>query len=142
MFLHSSFPYFFFFRVRAIIKHSATGTDRMTRFIGRIGLLGVLYSVPAWVYVACLVYEQMNHSSWMLGWQQEKCGLKSEPWLQYNINCPPPSEHHSAPSLLFFLIKYLSSLCVGIIAGVWVCSSKTLSIWRNCAGRKKNPEYI
>uniref|UniRef100_A0A6A7FYU5 Frizzled-2-like n=1 Tax=Hirondellea gigas TaxID=1518452 RepID=A0A6A7FYU5_9CRUS len=120
------------FRVRTIIKRSGTKTDKMARFVVRIGVFSFLYSVPAWIVVACLIYEQQYHNEWMLGWQQEKCRLKEEPWLRYGISCPPGDDHMMNPPLIFFLIKYLSSLIVGITAGFWVWSGKTLMIWKNC----------
>lgn len=120
------------FRVRTIIKHSGTKTDKMARFVVRIGVFSFLYSVPAWIVVGCLIYEQQHHSEWMLGWQQEKCMLKEDPWLRYGISCPPGEDHATRPPLFFFLLKYFSSLFVGITAGFWVWSSKTLMIWRNC----------
>ena len=126
------------------MKHSGAQTDKMTWLAGRIGLFGALYSLLTWALVGCVVYEQLYHQAWMLGWQQHKCELRTEPWVQYNINCPPGTNHPQRPPLWFFLVKYLSPLCVGMVAGclvVW--SSKTLTIWRTClGGRKGNQDYV
>lgn len=124
------------FRVRSMLKHTAREeSEKMARFVVRIGVLGVLYSVPAWAVVGCLAYEWRLHEHWMLAWQQEKCLLSSEPWVRYGISCPPLPPHASLPPhppLLFFLLKHLSGLAIGVAAGCWVLSGKTLGVWRNC----------
>ncbi|KAF6733784.1 Frizzled-5 [Oryzias melastigma] len=55
------------FRIRSIIKQGGTKTDKLERLMIRIGLFTVLYTVPATVVVACLVYEQHYRPSWERG---------------------------------------------------------------------------
>ncbi|RXG70701.1 Frizzled-8 [Armadillidium vulgare] len=110
------------FRIRTIMKHDGTRTDKLERFMVRIGVFSVLYTVPASVVVACLFYEQLYHDSWTLAWQWEKCHVQNQPWVTYDINCPPgidPAHPPQMPPLIFFLIKYLSTLIVGVAAGFW-----------------------
>ncbi|CAL4157439.1 unnamed protein product, partial [Meganyctiphanes norvegica] len=126
------------FRIRTIMKHDGTKTDKLERFMVRIGVFGVLYTVPATVVVVCLLYEQAHHSQWMLGWQRDRCLATEEPWKTYNVNCPPGVDYTAPlpePDFIFFLIKYLATLVVGITSGFWVCSGKTISVWKNCWNR-------
>ncbi|CAL4123444.1 unnamed protein product [Meganyctiphanes norvegica] len=126
------------FRIRTIMKHDGTKTDKLERFMVRIGVFSVLYTVPATVVVACLFYEQAYHNKWMLGWQRNRCLATEEPWKTYNVNCPPGVDYTAPlpePDFVFFLIKYLATLIVGITSGFWVCSGKTISVWKNCWNR-------
>lgn len=121
------------FRIRTILKHDGTRTDKLERFMVRIGAFSVLYTVPAGVVVACLFYEQLYHDEWTLGWQWHKCQIQEEPWVTYDINCPPgidPLNPPTTPPLFFFLIKYLNTLIVGVSTGLWVCTTKTFNVWR------------
>ena len=136
------------FRIRTIMKHDGTKTDKLEKFMVRIGVFSVLYTVPASVVVACLLYEYQHHNDWMLSWQRDKCLAKDAPWVSYNINCPPnidSSTQLQRPDFIFFLVKYLSTLVVGITSGFWVWSGKTLSVWRNCYNRclgRRTESYV
>ncbi|XP_050739653.1 frizzled-2-like, partial [Eriocheir sinensis] len=76
------------FRIRTIMKHDGTKTDKLERFMVRIGVFSVLYTVPATVVVSCLFYEQAHHDEWMVAWQRDRCTARDEPWVAYSINCP------------------------------------------------------
>ncbi|XP_064095025.1 frizzled-2-like [Macrobrachium nipponense] len=136
------------FRIRTIMKHDGTKTDKLERFMVRIGVFSVLYTVPATVLVACLFYEQAYHDEWMVAWQRDKCQIRDEPWVSYTINCPPNVDHDtplSKPDFIFFMIKYLSTLVVGITSGFWVWSGKTLAVWKNCYNRcfgRRTESYV
>lgn len=136
------------FRIRTIMKHDGTKTDKLERFMVRIGVFSVLYTVPATVLVACLFYEQARHDEWMVAWQREKCASREEPWVTYNINCPPGVDRDTPlakPDFIFFMVKYLSTLVVGITSGFWVWSGKTLAVWKNCYNRclgRRTESYV
>ncbi|TNN72564.1 Frizzled-5 [Liparis tanakae] len=109
------------FRIRSIIKQGGTKTDKLERLMIRIGLFTVLYTVPATVVVACLVYEQHYRHAW-----------------ERALACSCPAERQRSgvgPDYAVFMLKYLMCLAVGITSGVWIWSGKTLESWRRFAAR-------
>lgn len=109
------------FRIRSIIKQGGTKTDKLERLMIRIGLFTVLYTVPATIVVACLVYEQHYRPSWE---RVLACSCLSDP-------------QHSGlgPDYAVFMLKYFMCLVVGITSGVWIWSGKTLDSWRRFVAR-------
>ncbi len=104
------------FRIRSVIKQGGTKTDKLEKFMIRIGLFTVLYTVPATIVVACLVYEQHYRPSW-----------------ERALACSCPSERQRlgvGPDYAVFMLKYFMCLVVGITSGVWIWSGKTLESWR------------
>jgi len=116
------------------MKSGGTKTDKLEKFMWRIGVFSFLYTVPAIIVIACLTHEQAYFDYWMLGWQQNKC---TDPKWNGTIHCPfPRSSFHSMltypkPEFILFMIKHLMMLIVGISSGFWVWSSKTLATWTN-----------
>lgn len=109
------------FRIRSIIKQGGTKTDKLERLMIRIGLFTVLYTVPATIVVACLVYEQYYRP----GWERE-------------LACSCLSERQRSgvgPDYAIFMLKYFMCLVVGITSGVWIWSGKTLESWRRFVAR-------
>ncbi|XP_051938656.1 frizzled-5 [Hippocampus zosterae] len=104
------------FRIRGIIKQGGTKTDKLERLMIRIGLFGVLYTVPAAVVVACLVYEQHRRPDWD---QVLACSCAAE-----------RQRLGGGPDYAVFMLKYFMCLVVGITSGVWIWSGKTLETWR------------
>lgn len=104
------------FRIRSIIKQGGTKTDKLERLMIRIGLFTVLYTVPASIVVACLIYEQ----SYRPGWEQAlACSCLNE-----------QQRSGVGPDYAIFMLKYFMCLVVGITSGVWIWSGKTLESWR------------
>ncbi|XP_045511378.1 frizzled-7-B [Colias croceus] len=112
------------FRIRTVMKHDGTKTDKLEKLMIRIGIFGVLYTVPALIVIACLFYEQAHFDSWMLTWHRDMC---SSP--QYSIPCPFSSQETDRPKFEMFIIKYLMTMIVGITSSFWIWSSKTLVSW-------------
>ncbi|CAL8104462.1 unnamed protein product [Calicophoron daubneyi] len=55
------------FKIRSAIKLQARGhlkTDKLEKLMIRIGIFGVLYTVPAIVVIACICYELANREAW------------------------------------------------------------------------------
>ncbi|XP_023248220.1 frizzled-2 [Copidosoma floridanum] len=116
------------FRIRTVMKHDGTKTDKLEKLMIRIGIFSVLYTVPALIVIACLFYEQAYFDSWMLTWNSDMC---SRPL--YSIPCPvglPPTNLGRKPDFAVFMIKYVMTMIVGITSSFWVWSSKTLISWR------------
>ncbi|KAG5345123.1 FZD7B protein, partial [Acromyrmex charruanus] len=120
------------FRIRTVMKHDGTKTDKLEKLMIRIGIFSVLYIVPALVVIACLFYEQAYFDQWMLTWNLEMC---SRPGLQvlYSLPCPQGERIRDLgrkPDFEIFMIKYLMAMIVGITSSFWVWSKKTLTSWQ------------
>ena len=120
-------------RIRTVMKHDGTRTDKLEKLMVRIGIFGVLYMVPAAVVISCHAYEHWFRDAWMLSWFRTMCLNKDHP-----IRCLPPNFdgiEASRPNINVFMIKYLMTLIVGITSGFWIWSGKTIASWSNCYGR-------
>nr|XP_060638263.1 frizzled-1 [Anolis sagrei ordinatus] len=120
------------FRIRTIMKHDGTKTEKLEKLMVRIGIFSVLYTVPATIVIACYFYEQAFREQWEKSWFAQSC-------KSYAIPCP--SNHHHppmSPDFTVFMIKYLMTLIVGITSGFWIWSGKTLSSWRKFYTRLTN----
>ncbi|XP_061697351.1 frizzled-5 [Syngnathoides biaculeatus] len=109
------------FRIRSIIKQGGTKTDKLEHLMIRIGLFGVLYTVPAMVVLACLVYEQHRRTDW-----------------DRALACSGAAERQrvgGGPDFAIFMLKYFMCLVGGITSGVWIWSGKTLETWRRFLAR-------
>ncbi|KAK0179715.1 hypothetical protein PV327_005443 [Microctonus hyperodae] len=116
------------FRIRTVMKHDGTKTDKLEKLMIRIGIFSVLYTVPALIVIACLFYEQAYFDDWMHTWHNDMC--TSSP---YSIPCPldyNKSLDDRYPMFDVFMIKYLMAMIVGITSSFWVWSSKTVTSWR------------
>uniref|UniRef100_A0A8D0CTP4 Frizzled class receptor 7 n=1 Tax=Sander lucioperca TaxID=283035 RepID=A0A8D0CTP4_SANLU len=111
------------FRIRAAVKRGGRDTERLERLMVRMGVFGVLYTVPAGALLACGLYEQALQPQWEGAWRRRTC-------RHFGVPCPVGTVMPAAPSFSVFVIKYLMSLSTGIGSGLWVCSGKTLQTWR------------
>ncbi|XP_010890407.2 frizzled-5 [Esox lucius] len=113
------------FRIRSVIKQGGTKTDKLEKLMLKLGLFTVLYTAPAAVVLACLVYEQHMRPQWDRG-----------------LSCSCQAERQRVglgPDHTVFMLKYFMSFVVGITSGVWVWSRKTLESWRRFLGRQFCP---
>lgn len=113
------------FRIRTVMKHDGTKTDKLEKLMIRIGVFGVLYTVPALIVIACLFYEQANFDDWMVTWHRDMCSTPL-----YSIPCPFTRRETDRPKFEMFMIKYLMTMIVGITSSFWIWSGKTLVSWR------------
>lgn len=114
------------FRIRTVMKHDGTKTDKLEKLMIRIGIFSVLYTVPALIVLACLFYEQTYFDSWMSTWHYETCRNKT-----YIIPCPIDRQpRNRKPEFIVFMIKYLMTMIVGITSSFWIWSNKTVHSWR------------
>jgi len=114
-------------RIRTVMKNDGSRTDKLEKLMVRIGIFGILYTVPAAVVIGCYVYEQWSRDAWMLTWQSNVC-------KSHQVPCPPHVTS-SKPDVNVFMIKYLMTLIVGITSGFWIWSGKTVASWSNFYGR-------
>lgn len=135
------------FRIRTVMKHDGTKTDKLEKLMIRIGIFSVLYTVPALIVIACLFYEQAYFDHWMLTWNMEMCS-RPVPQSLYSIPCPVGERTRDLgrrPEFEVFMIKYLMAMIVGITSSFWVWSSKTLTSWRQFFNRiqgRRNEAYV
>lgn len=113
------------FRIRTVMKHDGTKTDKLEKLMIRIGVFGVLYTVPALIVIACLFYEQAYFDDWMMTWHYDMCLSPI-----YSVPCPFARLETQRPKFEVFMIKYLMTMIVGITSSFWIWSSKTLVSWR------------
>ena len=52
----------FSFKVRTVMKSGGTKTDKLEKFMLRIGVFSFLYTVPAIIVIACLSHEQVGEA--------------------------------------------------------------------------------
>ncbi|ETE64631.1 Frizzled-1, partial [Ophiophagus hannah] len=120
------------FRIRTIMKHDGTKTEKLEKLMVRIGIFSVLYTVPATIVIACYFYEQAFREQWERSWFAQSC-------KSYAIPCPSNYHHPPmSPDFTVFMIKYLMTLIVGITSGFWIWSGKTLNSWRKFYTRLTN----
>ncbi|XP_072746441.1 frizzled-7 [Anoplolepis gracilipes] len=120
------------FRIRTVMKHDGTKTDKLEKLMIRIGIFSVLYIVPALIVIACLFYEQAYFDQWMLTWNMEMCS-RPGPQSLYSLPCPVGERTRDLgrrPEFEVFMIKYLMAMIVGITSSFWVWSKKTLTSWQ------------
>lgn len=97
------------FRIRTTVRSSGQAkTDKLERFIVRIGVFSVLSTIPATAVIACYFYEYANKEYWYYGKRDTAV---------------------AEPNFSIFVIKLVMSLFVGIISGMWVWSRKTVKSW-------------
>ncbi len=119
------------FRIRTIMKHDGTKTEKLEKLMVRIGIFSVLYTVPATIVIACYFYEQAFREQWERTWISQTCKT-------YAVPCPAQSHPNMTPDFTVFMIKYLMTLIVGITSGFWIWSGKTLNSWRRFYTRLAN----
>ncbi|KAM5157869.1 frizzled-1 [Mantella aurantiaca] len=119
------------FRIRTIMKHDGTKTEKLEKLMVRIGIFSVLYTVPATIVIACYFYEQAFREQWEKSWVTQSCKT-------YAIPCPGANHPPMSPDFTVFMIKYLMTLIVGITSGFWIWSGKTLNSWRKFYTRLTN----
>ncbi|XP_067825147.1 frizzled-2 [Heptranchias perlo] len=122
------------FRIRTIMKHDGTKTEKLEKLMVRIGVFSVLYTVPATIVIACYFYEQAFREQWEKSWISQTC-------KSYAIPCPIHYYPRMTPDFTVYMIKYLMTLIVGITSGFWIWSGKTLHSWRKFYTRLTNSKH-
>lgn len=119
------------FKIRTVMKHEGTKTDKLERFMVRIGTFSVVYIIPQLIVIICLFYEQKNYLNWLRTW-------KFEQNFCYNDNtCQLNGDSVVRPRYEIFMIKYTCMLAIGIISSGWVLNGKTLASWRDFFSKQR-----
>ncbi|CAF3896483.1 unnamed protein product [Rotaria magnacalcarata] len=119
------------FKIRTVMKHEGTKTDKLERFMVRIGAFSVVYIVPQLILIICLFYEQYNYFYWLQTWKHEKYFCSNATHCQLNEN------RKFRPRYELFMIKYTCMLAIGIISSGWVLNGKTMASWRIFFSRQR-----
>ena len=131
VFLLSGF--FSLFRIRHAMRSEGNRTDKLEKFMVRIGVFSILYMIPAVLVIACYFYELASYDAWI------------DTWLtRHSVDFNLPPDYVSAASstrppqtIVFsvFMLKYAMLLVVGITSGFWIWSHKTISSWQRFGER-------
>ena len=89
------------FRIRTIMKHDGTKTDKLEKLMVRIGIFGVLYTVPAMIVIGCHFYEQSFRAEWMVTWYAKIC-------KRLGTVCPPARGRQRPAARLYSLHDQIS----------------------------------
>jgi len=112
-----------------------TGADKLDRFMVRIGVVSVLYIVPASTVVACLVYEQTYRDTWEQSFVCSACLSSTINGGSRRQDEVPLPGGDVRPDFSVFALKYFACLAVGITSGFWIWTRKTLESWSRCCRR-------
>lgn len=89
--------------------------DRLELLTMRIGIFGVIYTVPATCVLAALLYEYTSRPLWL-------------------------TQHEVHPNVEILMLKLFMTLIVGVIAGLWTVSLQPCKVWRRSLARfRKRP---
>ncbi|VEL42297.1 unnamed protein product [Protopolystoma xenopodis] len=146
-------------RIRSLIKLQTQPmlgkSERLERLMLRIGVFGALYTLPTVVLLACLAHELRNRELWQLGqacrcvWRRDVdamtrldeevagLGLASGHGLAPVLALDSARWRPPKPEFAVVMLKYFSGLLAGLTAGGWICSQKTLTIWRAAFRRRR-----
>jgi hypothetical protein len=118
------------FRIRTVMKHEGNKTDKLEKFMVRIGVFSILYMVPAIIVICCYFYEQNSYSRSIDFWLNKN-------FLQFNLQPDYVTNYllgnnDRNASMIFsiYMVKYAMLLIVGITSGFWIWSHKTITSWK------------
>ncbi|XP_049609787.1 frizzled-7-A-like [Syngnathus scovelli] len=120
-------------RIRTVMKLGGADTDKLEKLMVRIGVFGVLYTLPAAAVVACHFYEQALRPRWERTWRMQTC-------KRFAVPCPSGNFAPLSPDFTMFMIKYLMTMIVGIMSSFWIWSRKTVQSWRHFYRRLSGSE--
>lgn len=119
------------FKIRTVMKHEGTKTDKLERFMVRIGTFSVVYIIPQLILIICLFYEQKYAYLWLQTWKNE------EKFCSNPLHCQIQDNQIVRPRFEIFMIKYTCMLAIGIISSGWVLNSKTMNSWNRFFSRQR-----
>ncbi|XP_018644984.1 frizzled, putative [Schistosoma mansoni] len=105
---------------------------KLDKLIIRIGIYGMLYTIPNLIVLFIIGYELRNTYIWQLG---IACHCHYDIG-QYNEEVEPilpvalPIWNPSKPEYSIYMLKHFMTLMIGIISGFWIWSNKTIDTWR------------
>ncbi|XP_062511551.1 frizzled-9-like [Corticium candelabrum] len=121
------------FRIREVIKHDRTRSDKLEKLMIRIGVFSVLYTVPATIVVGCYFYEYFTRDLWAPYAEVDYLDITEvDRHLGGGsiLRCHSGEESCQRAAAAVFYVKYLMSLIVGVTSGVWIWSGKTVASWK------------
>lgn len=110
------------FHIRAIVKRDGGENEKLEQLMVRMSVVGVFYTLPTAVVVACCFYEQKLRPQWDRTWRLRTC-------RHFSVPCPAGDAAPVTPDFTIFMLKHLMTLIAGITPGFWIWSQKTLQVW-------------
>ena len=92
------------------------------KLIAKMVIFSALYVTLRIANLTCLVYEALHMDEWQTS--LPPCDVIEDSDV---VDCTLDT---SIPVVHVFLLKIVTSLGVGVVCGVWICSRKTLDSWR------------
>jgi frizzled protein 1/7 len=130
------------FRIRNVMQNEGNKTDKLEKFMVRIGIFSILYMIPAIIVICCYFYEQKSYSQWIIDLWLKK---NYPQYNTFNANnyltqlftqqttpyVDDTRQKTTTTSFIFtlYMVKYSMLLIVGITSGFWIWSKKTITSW-------------
>lgn len=125
-------------RLTAVANSAVVSPDKLDRFMLRIGVVSVLYTLPASTVVACLIYEQHFRESWDRARVCHGCLVDL---AATGAPQSPAVVAFDRPDFSVFALKYFACIVVGITSGFWIWTRKTLETWRALCSCRRSPTH-
>ncbi|XP_043194338.1 frizzled-9-like [Amphibalanus amphitrite] len=130
-------------RIRRRMRSEGTNTHKLHTLMVRNGVYGLVYMAPAAGVVICYVCEYVHWERWEAAARADAARC---PAGAAAADCPLEA---SVPPVSVFLVKLFMSLIAGVMSGMWVWTSKTVTSWQRffsglCCRRRhgtKSPSY-
>ncbi|KAK4472643.1 hypothetical protein MN116_002693 [Schistosoma mekongi] len=109
---------------------------KLDKLILRIGIYGILYTIPNIIILFTIGYELHNTTIWQLGiachchYDIDYIVNNDMPIIEPILPIPLPVWNPPKPQYAIFMLKHFMSLIIGITSGFWIWSNKTIESWR------------
>ncbi|KAH9596771.1 Frizzled-5 [Schistosoma haematobium] len=132
------------FHIRGTIKLQRPRlieTQKLDKLILRIGIFGMLYTIPNLIILFSIGYELRHTYLWQLGiachchydigqYYQINNNQEGEKELEPILPIALPVWNSPKPEYIIIMLKHFMNLMIGIISGFWIWSNKTIQSWK------------
>ncbi|CAI2725606.1 unnamed protein product [Schistosoma spindalis] len=137
------------FHIRGTIKLQRSRIieiQKLNKLILRIGIFGILYTIPNIIILFSIGYELHNTYLWQLGIachchydigqynqinnHNNNNNEEEEEVLEPILPIALPIWNSPKPQYIIFMLKHFMNLIIGITIGFWIWSNKTIESWK------------
>ncbi|XP_015605011.1 frizzled-9 isoform X2 [Cephus cinctus] len=119
-------------RVRRAVRSAGRSATKLERLMTRLGIFALLYALPAFGGLACILHESSVRPRW------RTLALLAALDCRAAQNCDPGPVYRAA-GLEVALLRLFLSLVVGVTSGMWVWSGKTCRAWSRLLAAPTKP---